>query len=68
LVAEERTLRGSYLGSCVPRRDVPRFIAMYRNGTLPVDALLSGRLPLDDINEGFDHLHTAKAVRQIVTF
>ncbi|MFD0538584.1 zinc-binding dehydrogenase [Actinomadura luteofluorescens] len=45
LVAEERTLRGSYLGSCVPRRDVPRFIALYRDGALPVDALLSGRLP-----------------------
>ncbi|MFB4305262.1 zinc-dependent alcohol dehydrogenase family protein [Actinomadura sp. GTD37] len=68
LVAEEKTLRGSYLGSCVPRRDVPRFIAMYRNGALPVDALLTGRLPLTDINEGFDHLHTAQAVRQVVTF
>ena len=68
LVAEEKTLRGSYLGSCVPRRDVPRFIAMYRNGALPVDALLSGRLPLDDINAGFDRLHTAEAVRQLITF
>ncbi len=68
LVAEERTLRGSYLGSCVPRRDVPRFIAMYRNGTLPVDALLTGSLPLADINTGFDRLHTAEAVRQVITF
>ncbi|NEA23025.1 zinc-binding dehydrogenase [Actinomadura bangladeshensis] len=68
LVAEEKTLRGSYLGSCVPRRDVPRFIAMYRNGVLPVDALLSGRLPLDAVNEGFDALHTAQAVRQLIEF
>ncbi|MBW8483070.1 zinc-binding dehydrogenase [Actinomadura sp. PM05-2] len=68
LVAEERTLRGSYLGSSVPRRDIPRFIAMYRAGVLPVDALLSGRLPLDDVNAGFDLLHTGEAVRQVVTF
>ncbi|MGK5552993.1 zinc-dependent alcohol dehydrogenase family protein [Actinomadura kijaniata] len=68
LVAEERTLRGSYLGSCVPRRDVPRFVGMYRSGTLPVDALLSHRLTLDEINAGFDRLHTGEAVRQVVTF
>lgn len=68
LVAEEKTLRGSYLGSCVPRRDVPRFIDMYRAGTLPVDALLSDHLKLDDINGAFDRLHTGEAIRQIITF
>ncbi|MFC6886711.1 MULTISPECIES: zinc-binding dehydrogenase [Actinomadura] len=68
LVAEERTLRGSYLGSSVPRRDIPRFIGMYRSGTLPVDALLSHRLTLDEVNEGFDRLHAGDAVRQVVTF
>ncbi|MBG0818051.1 zinc-binding dehydrogenase [Planomonospora sp. ID82291] len=66
LVAEERTLRGSYLGSCVPRRDVPRFVGMYRAGVLPVDALLSHRLTLDEVNEGFDRLHTGEAVRQVI--
>ncbi|MCW2917116.1 MAG: putative zinc-type alcohol dehydrogenase transrane protein [Actinomycetia bacterium] len=66
LVAEEKTLRGSYLGSCVPRRDVPRFIAMYRSGVLPVEALLSHRLTLDEVNEGFDRLHTGEAVRQVI--
>jgi alcohol dehydrogenase len=66
LVAEERTLRGSYLGSCVPRRDLPRFVGMYRAGILPVDRLLSDRLELDEINEGFDRLRSGEAVRQIV--
>ncbi|POM26525.1 NDMA-dependent alcohol dehydrogenase [Actinomadura rubteroloni] len=68
LVAEERTLRGSYLGSCVPARDVPRFIGLYRSGLLPVDALLSHRLRLDDVNAGFDRLRSGEAVRQVVTF
>jgi alcohol dehydrogenase len=68
LVAEERTLRGSYLGSSVPRRDIPRFIDLYRAGNLPVDALLSHRLRLEEINSGFDRLHSGAAVRQVITF
>ncbi|MDO8699799.1 MAG: zinc-dependent alcohol dehydrogenase family protein [Rhodoferax sp.] len=66
LVAEERTLKGSYLGSCVPRRDIGRFVSLYRNGRLPVDKLLTGRLKLEDINEGFDRLHRGEAIRQII--
>lgn len=68
LVAEERTLRGSYLGSCVPARDVPRFADLYRTGRLPVDRLLTHRLSLHELNEGFDRLASGEAVRQVVMF
>ena len=68
LVAEERTIKGSYIGTCVPQRDLPRYIELYKRGKLPVNRLMSGRLALDDINEGFDRLHEGKAVRQVVTF
>ena len=68
LVAEERTLKGSYLGSCIPSRDIPRFIEMYRQGVLPVDRLLSHRLTPDEINEGFDRLASGEAVRQVVIY
>ncbi|PKP91168.1 MAG: alcohol dehydrogenase, partial [Alphaproteobacteria bacterium HGW-Alphaproteobacteria-16] len=68
LVAEERTLKGSYIGTCVPVRDIPRYIALYRDGRLPVDKLLTGRLRLEDINQGFDRLHDGSAVRQVITF
>ncbi|MCS7268727.1 MAG: zinc-dependent alcohol dehydrogenase family protein [Geminicoccaceae bacterium] len=66
LVAEERTLKGSYIGTAVPARDVPRLIDLYRNGRLPVDRLLSGRLSLEEINLGFDRLARGEAVRQVV--
>jgi Zn-dependent alcohol dehydrogenase len=66
LVAEERTLRGSYLGSCVPRRDIPRFIGLYQSGQLPVEALVSDRLDLTDINTGLDRLASGEAIRQIL--
>jgi Zn-dependent alcohol dehydrogenase len=68
LVAEERTLRGSYLGSCTPAVDVPRFIALHREGRLPVERLLTHRIALDDINAGFDRLAEGRAVRQAVVF
>jgi len=66
LVADERTVKGSYIGTCVPLRDVPRYIAMYQRGILPVDRLVSGLLTLDEINEGFDRLHDGSAVRQVI--
>jgi alcohol dehydrogenase len=68
LVAEERTVKGSYIGTCVPARDLPRYIELYRRGRLPVDRLMSGRLKLDDINLGFDRLREGQAVRQVVVF
>lgn len=68
LVAEERTVKGSYIGTCVPRRDIPRYIALYQQGRLPVDRLLTERLPLEDINRGFDRLARGEAIRQVVVF
>ncbi len=66
LVAEERTVKGSYIGTCVPVRDLPRYVALYRQGRLPVDRLKTGTLRLEQINEGFDRLREGKAVRQVI--
>ena len=68
MVAEERTLKGSYMGSAVPRRDVPRYIAMYQAGLLPVDKLLSRTITLDEINPAFDALARGEVLRQIIRY
>jgi alcohol dehydrogenase len=68
LVVEERTLRGSYMGSVVPKRDIPRLIELYQKGRLPVDRLLTHRLGLDEVNAGFDRLARGEAVRQAILF
>lgn len=68
LVAEERTLKGSYLGSGVPSRDIPHFIALYLAGRLAVDRLVTHRIGLDEINLGFDRLSDGTAVRQVIVF
>jgi alcohol dehydrogenase len=68
LVAEERTLKGSYIGTCVPSRDLPRYIELYQRGLLAVNKLMSGKMKLEAINHGFDLLHEGKAVRQVIVF
>ena len=66
LVGEERTLRGSYMGSSIPSRDIPRYIALHRAGRLPVDKLLTSRGPLEEINEALDALADGSAIRHII--
>jgi alcohol dehydrogenase len=66
LVAEERSLQGSYLGGCVPMRDIPAYIALYQTGRLPVDRLLTHTMPLHEINAGFDRMARGEAIRQVV--
>ncbi len=68
IVGEERTIKGSYMGSAVPRRDIPRLLALYQAGLLPVDLLLTRTISLDEINEAFDALASGEAVRQVVHF
>ena len=67
LIAEERTLKGSYVGSCVPSRDVPRFVRMYQQGLMPVDKMLSERVALADINPALDRLALGQSIRQVIT-
>lgn len=68
IVAEEKVIRGSYMGSSVPRRDIPRYVSLYQAGLLPVDQLRAQTLKLEEINEGFDILATGETVRQIIRF
>ena len=68
LVAEARSIRGSYIGSCVPGRDIPAYAELFRQGRLPIDKLVSRRIALDDINAAFDALADASVVRQVICF
>lgn len=66
IVNSEKAIRGSYMGSCVPVRDIPRFIELYRQGRLPVDKLINRSIGFDEINEGFDRLTDGLVIRQIL--
>ncbi|HBQ22607.1 MAG: alcohol dehydrogenase [SAR116 cluster bacterium] len=66
LVAEEKSILGSYMGSCVPVRDIPRFISLQQQGRLPVEKLVDEHITFDQINEAFDRLDRGEVVRQIL--
>jgi len=68
LTAEEKTLKGSYVGSCVPDRDIPRFISLFKQDRLQVDQLVTETIPLEKINEGFDKLAAGESSRIIIKF
>jgi Zn-dependent alcohol dehydrogenase len=61
-----QSLVGSYMGSSSPQRDIPRYLALWKKGRLPVDRLQSATLPLDQINEAFEALAAGAAVRQVL--
>lgn len=68
LVAEGRSIIGSYMGSSVPSRDVPIFINMWRAGKLPVEKLISAEIELENINQAMDQLADGNAIRQLIVF
>jgi alcohol dehydrogenase len=68
LTSEARTVVGSYLGSSVPARDVPVYVDLWRQGRLPVERLVSGRVTLAGINEAMDALAAGTALRQLILF
>ncbi|HZA49906.1 MAG TPA: zinc-dependent alcohol dehydrogenase family protein [Myxococcaceae bacterium] len=63
---EGRSLLGSYMGSAAPQRDIPRYIALWKAGRMPVDRLQSAAMPLQRINEAFEALAAGTAVRQVL--
>jgi alcohol dehydrogenase len=66
LVAEGKTLIGSYMGSSIPARDIPRYVALWRSGRLPLERLLTSVNPLSSINELLDTLADGQGFRQLV--
>jgi len=68
MTAEARTIIGSYLGSAVPARDIPRYAQLWREGRLPVEELISDTIALDELNAAMDTLADGQAIRQVIRF
>jgi alcohol dehydrogenase len=61
-----QALLGSYMGSAAPQRDIPRYLALWKAGRMPVERLQSATLPLEKINDAFESLAAGVAVRQVL--
>ena len=64
----DRKLQGTSMGGNRFRVDMPRLLSLWRQGRLKLDHLISGKLKLDQINEGFAALKSGTPVRQLIDF
>ena len=64
----ERKIQGSNMGSNRFRVDMPRYIDMYLQGRLELDRLVSRRITLDEVNEGFASMKNGEVARSVITF
>jgi Zn-dependent alcohol dehydrogenase len=65
---EEKTLTGSYFGSCVPRVDFPRMLGLYMKGRLKLDELITKRYSIGEAPQAFADLEAAKNARGVIVF
>ncbi|MHA7273731.1 zinc-binding dehydrogenase [Arthrobacter sp. TMT4-20] len=61
-----RTLRGTFIGNVKPRTQMPSIVEDYRAGRLEIDRLVTKRLPLEDVNAGFEMMVNGTSVRSVV--
>jgi S-(hydroxymethyl)glutathione dehydrogenase/alcohol dehydrogenase len=64
----EKRLQGSNMGSNRFRVDMPRYIDLYLQGRLKLDELVSQRITLEDVNEGFEALKAGSVARSVIIF
>jgi Zn-dependent alcohol dehydrogenase len=62
----ERRVLGSIYGSTKPERDFPQALELFRQGRLPLDRLISHRLPLEEAERGFELMHSGDALRVVL--
>ncbi|HUG78282.1 MAG TPA: Zn-dependent alcohol dehydrogenase [Burkholderiales bacterium] len=68
LVFEEKTLTGSYFGSCVPRVDFPRMLSLYLGGKLKLDELITRRYSIAEAPQAFADLESGRNARGVIMF
>ena len=65
---EEKTLTGSYFGSCVPRIDFPRMLGLYMAGKLKLDELITRRYSIEEAPQAFADLESGRNARGVIVF
>ena len=64
----EKKIQGSLMGSNRFRQDMPRYIDLYLEGRLKLDELVSARIDLDDVNDGFAAMVRGEVARTVIVF
>jgi len=68
ITLQEKRVMGSMMGSNRFRLDMPRYVDFYLDGRLKLDEMISGRIPLEEVNEAFDGMRKGEIARQVIVF
>jgi S-(hydroxymethyl)mycothiol dehydrogenase len=60
------SLKSSWYGDCLPSRDFPMLVSHYKQGNLDLDAFVSERITIDQVEEAFARMHEGKVLRSVV--
>jgi S-(hydroxymethyl)glutathione dehydrogenase / alcohol dehydrogenase len=63
-----RVWKGTAFGGARGRTDVPKIVDWYMAGKIAIDPLITSRLKLEDINQGFDMMHKGEGIRSVVVY
>ena len=63
-----RVWRGSAFGGARGRTDVPKIVDWYMDGKIEIDPMITHTLSLNDINRGFDLMHSGESIRSVVIY
>jgi Zn-dependent alcohol dehydrogenase len=66
-VTSEKVIRGCSFGSSHAQRDIPRYLALWRNGSIDLESMVTKRRPLDEVSQAFDDLHAGRGLRTVLT-
>jgi S-(hydroxymethyl)glutathione dehydrogenase / alcohol dehydrogenase len=68
LLFEGKSLKASLYGGCDLKRDVPRFVDLWRAGKLDIEGLITRRIGFEDLNDAVQALANGDVIRQVVLF
>jgi Zn-dependent alcohol dehydrogenase len=68
VILQERTIKGCWYGSADIRRDIPRLVEFYRQGTLMLDELVARTIDLDDVNQAFAAMRAGETGRSVIVY
>jgi Zn-dependent alcohol dehydrogenase len=68
IIPVEKNIIGGFMGAANLKVDIPRLVSMYQNGRLKLDELITGRYPLERINEAVASTEKGEGLRNVIMF
>jgi S-(hydroxymethyl)mycothiol dehydrogenase len=61
-------IKSSWYGDCLPSRDFPLLVDLYRQGRFPLEDFVSETIGIDDVDAAFDKMRAGEVLRSVVVF